>query len=221
MADSETAASPTPLLVDLSGRTVVIFGAGRIALRKARFFAGGAQVRVVADAFHRGFEDLPVERVRAWVDDPEPFLEEAFLVVPATDDDELNHRIVAAARARGCLVNAAAGEGDVAVPALVRRGDLLVAISTSGQAPALARHLRRRLEAFVGPEWAALVELQDRLRRRLRSRVPSQRMRAEILRRCVEDADVWDALAAGDRDAAWVRCLALAGEEADPGALEP
>lgn len=205
-----------PLLLDLAGRRVTVFGGGRVALQKARLFAPRARVRVVSESFLPGFDDLEVERVEARVEDPTAYLEDAFLVVPATDDAALNGRIVEAARERGCLVDAVEGDGDVMVPAVVRRGDLLLAISTSGRAPGVARHLRRRLEHVVGPAWEAIVALQDRLREALKATVPDQRDRAARLRRTLEDDGVWEALEAGDRDGAWRRAQALVQEGSDP-----
>lgn len=213
--------SLVPLFLDMKHREVCIFGAGAVALRKARLFCPRAKVRVVSDSFLQAFDDLPVERVQARVEDPSEYLQGAFIVVPATDDDDLNARIVRAARARGSLVDAVQGEGDVHIPAVLRRGDLVVAISTSGGSPALARHLRRYLEEVLEPAWEAMLDLQLRLRDHLKARMPDQRRRARALRRCLEDEGLWDALRGGDLEAAWRRALEVAGTDVGDPTLEP
>lgn len=218
----EPGRSRFPLFLDLSKRQVCIFGAGTVGLRKARLLAPHARVRVVSDAFLPEFSDLPVERVRARVEDPSEYLGGAFLVVPATDDEALNARIVQAARAEGRFVDAVQGEGDAHVPAIIRRGDLVVALSTSGASPALARYLGEQLEEVLDPAWEAMLDLQRRLRNLMQARIPSQRRRAEGLRNCLEDDVLWTALRRGDEDVAWRRALDVAGlNEAEDPPLEP
>ncbi len=88
------------------------------------------------------------------------------LSVAASDDRELNARVARLARERGVWVNVVdePDEGDVVLPAVVRRGALRIAVSTGGASPALARRIRERLDAEFGPEWGALTELLGRLR---------------------------------------------------------
>lgn len=209
-----------PLFLDLTDRDVLVFGGGEVALRKARLFADRARVRVVSEAFRPEFDDLPVEQVLARVEDPEGHLDAAFLVVPATDDSALNARIVAAARARGCLVDAVEGEGDVVVPAIVRKGDLVVAISTSGRSPALARHLKERVEQVLGPAYEAVLDIQGRLRDLLKAEVPDQPHRAALLHQVLEDPAVWEALERDDGEAAWDQALKRV-RSGEPGGPEP
>ena len=88
------------------------------------------------------------------------------LVMAATDDPEVNARVSAAAQARGIWVNVADAPEycTFIVPAMVRRGDLTLAISTGGASPALARQLREELQQHFGPEYGPYLDLLQRLR---------------------------------------------------------
>ncbi|MFQ5837396.1 MAG: bifunctional precorrin-2 dehydrogenase/sirohydrochlorin ferrochelatase [Thermoplasmata archaeon] len=202
-----------PLLLDLRDREVCIFGAGRVALRKARLFSNYARVRVVSDSFHPEFEDLSVRKVRARVVDPEEYIGNAFIIVPATDDREVNSRIMKTAHRLGRLVDSVDGVGDIIVPSILKKGDIVIAISTSGKSPGLSRHLRRKLEESIGPAWESMVRLQSHLRALLKARLGEQTEREGILRRCLEDERVWKALEEGDEKEAWSLAAEIAGLE--------
>jgi precorrin-2 dehydrogenase/sirohydrochlorin ferrochelatase len=92
-----------------------------------------------------------------------------FLVMGATDDEALNERIHRDAEARGMLCNIADRPAacNFILPAVIRRGDLVVAVSTSGRSPAFARRLRIQLENQFGPEYGDLLELMGAVRKRL------------------------------------------------------
>jgi precorrin-2 dehydrogenase/sirohydrochlorin ferrochelatase len=153
-----------PILVDLAGRPVVVVGGGAVAERRVHgLLAAGARVRVVSPRVGEGLGALAA-RGEVSVE-PRPYrtgdLAGAALAVAASDDPEANRLVAADGRAAGVPVNRAddADGGDVTVPAVLRRGDLTVAVATSGRTPGLAGALRRRLEGDFGPEWAELVEL--------------------------------------------------------------
>src|SRR6266540_1508459 len=153
-----------PILVDLAARPVVVVGGGAVAERRALgLLAAGADLRVVSPRVGEGIDalaargELTVERRPYRTGD----LAGAVLAVAATDDPEVNRRVAADGRAAGVPVNRVdhPDGGDVTVPAVLRRGDLTVAVATSGRTPGLAGALRRRLESDLGPEWAELVDL--------------------------------------------------------------
>jgi len=196
-----------PLLHDLSGATVLVFGGGPVGARKARRFAREARVVVVSPAFEDAFADVDAEQVRAapapgavggWLDRVGPAL-----VVAATDDTALNAAVAAAARERGVLVNRAdeSGErdpGSVVVPATVREDPVVVAVATGGTSPALSRYLREELETELegaGEMATLLADLRSAL-----AAWPAERRR-EALRRVVRDERVWKALGVGETNA--------------------
>jgi precorrin-2 dehydrogenase/sirohydrochlorin ferrochelatase len=151
-------------VLDLAGRAAVVVGGGPVGTRRARgLLEAGALVTVVAPGVTAELAELAAGgavalRARAWL--PRD-LDGAVLVVAATGVAEVDRAVAAAARERGALCNVAGepGLGDLAVPAVLRRGDLLLAVGTSGKVPGLAGAVRRRLERGFGPEWAALVAL--------------------------------------------------------------
>ncbi len=160
-------------LVNLSlrGRTAVVIGGGRIAARKAHDLReAGAEVTVVAPEICPEIGQMGSKLLRR------PYLtsdlDGAFLAVAATDDEQLNARVSREARQKGVLVNVVDRPAlcTFILPAVVRRGDLTIAVSTEGQCPALSSVLREELEQRFGPEWGRLVEFFGALRREMMAR---------------------------------------------------
>lgn len=139
-----------PIFLDLKDRPVLLVGAGRIALRKARgLVEAGARLTVVAPEWDPEFESLPVELVRRHFRAAD--LSDVLLVFAATNDRLTNHRIGIAAKGKGILANIvdSAEECDFVVPARVRRDDVQIAVSTGGDNPRLSAELRRKLETLI------------------------------------------------------------------------
>ena len=156
-----------PLILELNDRLAVVVGGGAVGRRKVEgLLTAGARVRLISRN--------PVPPA-CWRDPVEfhqrPFhpadLDGAVLAFAATGIAEVDAEVLAAARARGIPANLATlpETGDFSVPAVLRRGDLLVAVGTGGHAPALAGIVRDRLATVLGPEWALLVAIAARLRR--------------------------------------------------------
>lgn len=168
-----------PLLVDVADRRVVAVGGGPVAAAKtAPFLAAGAALTVVApEAVGEIREAAAAGRLvwhaRAYAPGD---LAGAFLVVAATAEGAVNARVAAdaAAQATFCVRTDRAAPDDRTAPdhvpgtaallGTVRHGDFVVAASTGGRAPAVARHVRGDLAARYGPEYGALVELLAELR---------------------------------------------------------
>jgi precorrin-2 dehydrogenase / sirohydrochlorin ferrochelatase len=197
-----------PIALQLRGKRVLLVGAGRIAEgRLLQLLEVGARVRVVAPnatpAIHRLAEAGQIEleqRGYALGD-----CSGASVIFTAADDAAVNRAVVAEARALGILANAADAPElcDFTIPSIGRRGPVTVAVSTSGQAPALARALRLRAMEAIGPEFGTLARLLGRLRRLDRS--PK---RAERLQKLV-DSDAAELIARGDKAAVWKRVRKL------------
>ncbi len=176
-----------PIFVKLRGRAVVVVGGGAVATRKVRvLLRAGACVKVVAvrasDAIRlltkqqtvtlieRGFEDCDVAG--------------AALVVAATDDAEVNRRIVELCRARDIRVNNVnAADGDVIFPSLIQRDPVQVAVSTGGDSPTLARLLRGYLENCMPQAYAQLAHLSGKYRERAREAYPDPATRKQFWER--------------------------------------
>lgn len=151
-----------PMFVKLEGRQVLVVGAGKIGEPKiGGLLETGAHIRVVAldasPAVREWARDGKIDlEVRAFAADD---LDGAFLAVVATNSRTLNERVYHEAQRRGVLCNVVDVPDlcDFFYPAVVRRGDLQIAVSTAGQSPSLAQKIRQQLEKQFGPAYAAWV----------------------------------------------------------------
>lgn len=196
-----------PLMIDLSGKKVLIFGGGLVGVRKARFFAPEADVTIVSRSFSPGCDELGVKKQQAdlaKVSDREldGMLDGAFIAVAATPDEELNGRIAKACRKKRILLNRAEGEpGDLLIPSIISGEHYLLAISTGGESPAMARFLREYIQSSL-PSVDRMIALQARLRDALKKRIPDEDSRKMMLWNVLNDTEIWDALAKSE-ERAW------------------
>jgi precorrin-2 dehydrogenase/sirohydrochlorin ferrochelatase len=160
------------MFVKWSGRPCLVVGAGPLGEAKIEgLLASGAAVRVLAPQATPAVEDWARSGRIVW--DARTFepadLEGTFLVVAATSSVEVNDSVFREAQRRGVLCNVVNDPEhcDFYYPAVVRRGDLQIAISTSGRSPALAQRLRRELEEQFGPEYEAWIAQLGRQRKEL------------------------------------------------------
>lgn len=140
-----------PLFLKLEGRKCVIVGAGSIARQKlVSLLNSGAYLRVIAPVAAEDIQKLASNGRLTWTQAKfaNAHLDGAFLVIAATGDPVVNERVYRAALERGVLCNSVdePERCDFYYPAVVRRGDLQIAISTAGKSPALAQRIRRELE---------------------------------------------------------------------------
>ncbi len=160
------------MFLKLTRRPCLVVGAGNIGESKIEsLLQAGAKIRVVAPE--------ATAKVRAWVrarkvtwqrrDFQPRDLEGMFLVIAATPSTKLHERIFRLARRRGVLCNIVDVPRlcDFYYPAVVRRGALQIAISTTGQSPALAQRLRKELEEQFGPEYERWLEHIGRVRQKM------------------------------------------------------
>lgn len=195
-----------PVYLDLAGRPCVVVGGGRVAERKvATLLKYGADVTVIAPDVMPGIEALVeqdqviVER-RGYVRGD---LAGAFVVICATDSEEVNRAVYSEAEENGVLVNVV----DVPplcnfiVPSIVRRGGLQIAISTGGAAPAVAKRVRRRLQDEFGEEWGPYVALLGEVRALAMSEIADDAERKAFFER-VADSDLLARFTRGETPAA-------------------
>lgn len=179
-----------PLFADLRDRPVLVVGGGTVAERKveALLLSGARPVVGAPDLTARLHEWLEQGRLRwrAGTFRPE-WLDDAWLVVAATDDPAVNRTVAATAAQRRLWVNVVDDVelSSFQVPAVVRRGAVQIAISSGGGAPMLARHLRRQLETWLDDAWGALAELFAQRRERIRARFPQLGARRRFFERAL------------------------------------
>jgi precorrin-2 dehydrogenase/sirohydrochlorin ferrochelatase len=158
----EVVTSLFPMFLKLAGRQCLVVGAGKVGEPKvAGLLETGALIRVVALDASPAVRDWAREgkielELRAFTPDD---LDGAFLAVVATNSRSLNERVYHEAQRRRVLCNVVDVPDlcDFFYPSVVRRGDLQIAISTSGQSPSLAQKIRQQLEKQFGPAYAAWV----------------------------------------------------------------
>ena len=166
-----------PVFLNLEDKLCIVVGAGRVAERRVRGLCNArARVRVVGITATEGILKLADEdAIHLYQRAFEPGdLDGSALVIAATDHAGVNREVQAAAKCRGILFCGADRhtDSDFIVPAVVRRGDLQVAISTGGNSPAYAVLLRREIEAFLEDGHAGLLDMMAGLRHRVYARFP-------------------------------------------------
>jgi len=191
-----------PVFLDLHGRCCVVVGGGAVAQQKVEsLLDAGARVTVVSPSLTDGLEGLAA--THEILHHPRTYrrgdLDDAVLAYVAVDDDAVRTAVAADAAASRVLVNVV----DVPqlctfiAPAVVRRDPVVVAVSTGGASPALARRLRQELEARVGEEYGVAATILARLRPVVRRAESDPQARARTFARLV-DGPLLDALRKGD-----------------------
>jgi precorrin-2 dehydrogenase/sirohydrochlorin ferrochelatase len=176
-----------PLNIDMRGMNVLVAGGGAVAARKIRaLLDAGAIVRVVAPLFapeiNRLADSGAVQTKTACYEADD--LRDAFLAVAATNDPETNRRIADDARQLGILivVTSDPAAGNCTFPALVRRGNLEVAVSTNGTCPGYAAEVRDMIATVIGTEYGVLLEALAAEREKLLTEDRDNTYNIQILR---------------------------------------
>lgn len=205
-------ASYYPVFLDLTDRLATVVGDGAEAARKAtELLEHGARLRLVTAAPGR-LAALPTVELELR---PRPYrrgdLAGSFLAICEREVGAVEE-VWREARDLGIPLNVVDDPERCSfiAPAVARRGDLAVAISTAGRAPALAVRLKEAFERRLGPEYARFLEIAGALRRPLAKRVPELSRRRELWYRLV-DSDVLELLASGDEPRALERVREIAG----------
>lgn len=174
-----------PLFLELKARPCLVIGGGPVAFRKASaLLACGARVTVVAPELSAGLRKLVRARKARWK--PRRFragdLAGVELAVAATEDEEVNRFAAQEARRRRVWINVADRPTlcSFILPSVVRRGKLVLAISTSGASPALAKWIRKDLQIRYGPELSRLLSGAAVARRKVQERVRSAAARKRL-----------------------------------------
>ena len=169
-----------PLNLNLEKKSCVVVGGGKVAFRKIRgLLSAGAIVKVIApkicaqveELFQRGEIFLTRENFS------EELIGDEIILIAATDNPEVNRRASEAARAKKILVNDADAGGDFNVPSTIRRGELLLTISTGGNSPAFSKFFREMLEAELGENFGAALEKISARRREIKKLLPNPQTR--------------------------------------------
>jgi precorrin-2 dehydrogenase / sirohydrochlorin ferrochelatase len=160
-----------PVCLDIRNRNCLVVGGGAVASRKVKtLLECGATVTVVSPEFAPDLTELEAE---ALVLIHRPYASSdvigRFLVIGATDNESLNRKISLDAEKHNVLCNIAdlPDACNFILPSIVKRGDLQLAISTSGNSPAFAKHMRKSLEKLLGEEYTEFLQLMGAIRKKL------------------------------------------------------
>jgi uroporphyrin-III C-methyltransferase/precorrin-2 dehydrogenase/sirohydrochlorin ferrochelatase len=180
-----------PLFLDLRGRPVLVAGGGAVAERKVKLLlASGARVTIVAPVLCRALTARAAggEITHRRGEFVESDLDSQRWVIAATDRSCVNRQIAAAAEARGLFVNVVddAELSTAIMPALVDRSPLMIAVSSGGSAPMLARRVREQLETLLDQSWGRVAQLLGRWRSRVRARFEHSRERRSFYRELLD-----------------------------------
>jgi precorrin-2 dehydrogenase/sirohydrochlorin ferrochelatase len=181
-----------PIFLELGGRRVVVIGGGTVAVRKAKsLLEAGARLIVVADEPSEALTGVCAQRgaelIRAKYS--KQYIAEAVLVVAATNDARVNEQVYRDCQALEILCNVVDDPEhcDFFVPAVVKRGDLQIAIGTGGYSPAYAGHLRQKLETIITDEHGRFLAELERVRKEIVDTIPAPADRKSLLGELVDD----------------------------------
>ncbi len=164
-----------PVFLDIAGKPVIVIGGGNIAHQKVvGLLKASAELTVVSPDLNQEMASLAAGgRFRHVERDYEPGdLEGYLLAFVATDDRSVNATVAAEGKERRVWVNAVDDPPycDFIMPGIAQQGNLIVAVSTSGTSPAMARKMREEIETFLTEDYALMLELAAEVRAELREK---------------------------------------------------
>jgi precorrin-2 dehydrogenase/sirohydrochlorin ferrochelatase len=192
-----------PIFLELQGRRIVLIGAGPVALRKAQvLLEGGARVVVVAEHVDAALELLCEENKKAeLVKAPysKEYLAGATLAIAATNNRQLNKEIFHDCQNIDVLCNVVDDPElcDFFTPAVVKRGDLQIAISTEGVFPAYAGHIKKKLEDMFTDQHAEFLKELECLRARILKDISDAAERKTLMGKLADDESFGVFIASG------------------------
>ena len=178
-----------PVNINLNNMDIIIIGGGRVALRKCKNFLDFKKgVTVVSPELCDGFDEI--NKNIEIIEDKfrERYLEGFKIAVIATDNKEINREIAIICKKRGIIVNVVDDRelSDFTVSSYVKRGDLLIGISTGGKSPALSARIRRELEEKYDDEFEEYIDILGKLREEVIKKYEDKSERKAVLVRLSE-----------------------------------
>ena len=170
-----------PLRINLEDKRFLIVGYGRIAKRKLKAISEfTSNIKIITKDPTEEELGKGIEIVNKCFDEKD--LEGVDFVITATGNREQDEAVVASCKAKGIPVNAADDreECDFFLPGIIKRGDLVVSVSTSGKSPAYSRHLREQIEDVIPDNIEKILDILGKLRNTLPSKVEPQVERSKI-----------------------------------------
>ncbi len=173
-----------PAFLNLTGKKAVVVGGGKVAQRKvSALIPSGADITLISPSLTKELrKNLSAGKIRHI---PRPYrrgdLKDAFLVIAATDSAETNRKISKDAPALVNVVDVP-GECNFIAPSVVKRGHLVIAISTGGASPAFSRAIRKELERQYGPDFSGYLKFVKEIRVKAMDAIPEKGRRERFLK---------------------------------------
>lgn len=195
-----------PIFYDVRQRPALVVGGGEVALRKTQsLIRSRAVVHVIAPQISPELAELLKQNGGRWEERAFEATDAAGyqLIIAATDDEATNRAVSEAAKAQGSLINVVDNPelSNFISPAVVDRDPLIIAISSAGAAPVLARHLRARIESLVPANYGRLAQLAGRFRDRVKATFSSSRQRRRFWEKALQGVPA-ELVLSGREDAA-------------------
>lgn len=174
-----------PVMLNIEGKIVSVVGGGEVALRKVRgLLEHSAHVRVISPQFLEDFLNLSGNLELISECYREELIKESFMVIAATSSKEVNLKIEGYCKENRILCSIADDMklSDFIQPSTIRRGSLVISVSTEGKSPALASKIKKEIEKKYTEEYAAYVDILGEIRELIQSRCSDINQRKELLR---------------------------------------
>jgi precorrin-2 dehydrogenase/sirohydrochlorin ferrochelatase len=152
-------------MINLDNKNVTIIGGGKVAFRKAKkFLEFNCNVKLVSSSFIEDFDNIDVKLIND--NYKEDYLKESFLVIAATSSKKVNEDIASYCKTNNIMCNIAddINLSDFIVPSSIKRGDLVISVSTMGNSPSLSSKIRKELESNYGVEYEEYVSILGDIR---------------------------------------------------------
>ena len=181
-----------PINLRVAGKKCAVVGGGAVACRKIKsLLAAGAEVTVFSPELTAELAEMVKKKQFNYIARPyqKGDLKGFFLVICATDNTTVNQAVSAEAERLGILANVVDVPelGNFSVPAQVKRGDLLLTVSTGGKSPAMAKKLRQELAKQYGEEYGEYLDMLDKIRRELKQRLATSKQRELFWRETIDE----------------------------------
>ena len=177
-----------PIMIDLMGKEITVIGGGKIAYRKVNnFLKFGYEVTVVSREFIEDFNNIE-NKIKIIKDEySEKYIKDSFIVVAATNNKKVNESIGMFCRSNNKLVNVIDDQklSNFIVPSCVKRGDLVISISTGGKSPSLASKIRKDLEIQYDDSYEEYLILLGELREQILEKYDNPSMRKDLLNKII------------------------------------
>ena len=191
----------TPLYLNMADKKVLIVGSGEVGSRRCeRFLDAGAKVVLIGD--HVNDDLVQLGAIVKSIDELDLWIGWADIVVAASGDHELNHRVGEMSGDK--LINRAdnPNDGNLIVPSSFFIGDVQICIFTGGKSPLMSKELRKKIQKVIKPEDIYQLELQYYARNILKQNIDDQKTRREYLYKILGDLKIKELLSKGDLESA-------------------